>query len=636
LLLTDRFIPLATSVFRGEANVARLSESIRAKIAFVESSRTELRSLAGARYWDAFLAAYTKMEPYQWSFPDLQRLHDRALEESTREHAQLARAFQARLDHESSIGEVRRALTLDPENSDLDKLLENEHVSASRTAASVAATGRKTLDPQSAQGVRFRRELDNVPRAIGIQDFAKAEESIRNAEGENAAAPEVALAQAQLAQARGQLRAALNLLDRYDRLASEPAQRDEGNRLRGQIEFDLSTKTDSQHAAIRAAIEKGDYAAAGTSVREALNMDSTDQDTLYLAGTVLAVLRDGETARSALEKFLQTSDTIGGDMKRRDTARRLLGKVVEQKTPPLTGSMNWMSGRREPSDVFYAPRSLAFQWPIQSISGEKFLMSFSWKDGKLDNIATKFEDEKGKLGYVSYVRQAAPSIVPGAPPPAPQAPSSPQAAAAAAVVAAGVDAGSFFFDYFPDGRLRNIRSKRLAKPESETFFLVKKEKDGAVLIDSDQRARVVMPQDPQVNADFLAALGTPVTTLVSGNPYFNPFVWDGVHYFAATYDAQGRVESAREWGADNLLKFTWNGQRLTEIQAFRKESSTPYYKRTIAYKDSQIVAESYSGPGKTGEIKYNYNKAVLERATVDDNGAHDSHSWTAALGPVSK
>jgi hypothetical protein len=120
---------------------------------------------------------------------------------------------------------------------------------------------------------------------------------------------------------------------------------------------------------------------------------------------------------------------------------------------------------------------------------------------------------------------------------------------------------------------------------------------------------------------------------VSGNSFFNPFIWDGVHYFTATYDSEGRVATAKEWNADNILHFSWENQRLLAISAFRQKESEPYYQRTISYTGTNISSEEYSSGGHTGRIKYQFAKNVLTSVKVEDGGVHDGKTWTARLQP---
>lgn len=85
--------------------------------------------------------------------------------------------------------------------------------------------------------------------------------------------------------------------------------------------------------------------------------------------------------------------------------------------------------------------------------------------------------------------------------------------------------------------------------------------------------------------------------------------------------------------ADNLVRFTWDGDRLKEIRAYRKDSDTPYYNRTINYTGPQITSEDYSGTGKTGHIKYVYSAPQqIKEIKVEDTGAHDGKNWLVRLG----
>ncbi len=88
---------------------------------------------------------------------------------------------------------------------------------------------------------------------------------------------------------------------------------------------------------------------------------------------------------------------------------------------------------------------------------------------------------------------------------------------------------------------------------------------------------------------------------------------------------------AREWKSDKGLRFTWSGDRLTEIRAFRKESSSPYYQRTISYSGTMIQGEAYTEGNRAGQIKYVYSGKVLQQVKVEDGGAHDGKTWTVRM-----
>jgi len=147
------------------------------------------------------------------------------------------------------------------------------------------------------------------------------------------------------------------------------------------------------------------------------------------------------------------------------------------------------------------------------------------------------------------------------------------------------------------------------------------------LVDERGLHRILLQDSPQFSAAILTILEGPLSIGVAGNSFFNPFIWDGLHYFSLTYDFQGRMDSAREWNADNLLRFTWSGDRLTAIRAFHKDSSTPYYQRTISYSGAMILSESYTAGTKAGQIKYVYSGRVLQQVRVEDGGVHDGKTW---------
>ena len=225
--------------------------------------------------------------------------------------------------------------------------------------------------------------------------------------------------------------------------------------------------------------------------------------------------------------------------------------------------------------MFYDAQSLAFLIPLDSVTAPKVRMTFNWANTRLDSIRTTFDDDKGAQLYRSV-------IVAGA--------------ADSGAMAASSDgrARQFFFEYHPTGAFCGRYSRRNPLPrvrKRTPFTSPMTTKDRALLIDDEEKhPEVVLPDHPYVDPSILAVLeGATVTSTVAGNSFFNPFLWDGIHAFTVHYDAQGRAESAQEWNADNLVRFTWDGLQLTAIRAYRKGSDTPYYQRTIVYAGPNIA-----------------------------------------------
>ena len=229
-------------------------------------------------------------------------------------------------------------------------------------------------------------------------------------------------------------------------------------------------------------------------------------------------------------------------------------------------------------------------------------MAFTWDRTHLNSITTSFDDDKGSQSYHAL----------GGP---------------------GDSQGNFFFAYAgSDPQVQVVSTHKFDAPPALTGLRVKHDPAmPAHLVDEKGDPRILLQDSPQFNLAILNLLEGPLGTTVAGNSFFNPFIWDGLHYFSLTYDGQGHIATAREWNADNVLRFTWSGDRLMEIRAFRKESPTPYYQRTISYSGTMIVGESYAEGSKTGQIKYVYSGRVLQQVKVEDGGVHDGKTWIVRL-----
>ena len=524
----------------------------------------------------------------------MQALHQEALEESARTHARRARAFEQRSDYDHASREASAALVRDPSNREIRRLLGDEKLLASQGEAQSNASRRRILPKGLPADVRFGNAINYADRAIADKDFKKAQDSIQDAERENPGAPEIILARAKLLAAQGRNSEALPLLDQCDRLVADPAEREKGYNVRRQVLYDLDKLKDTTRQQIAALLKDGQYTKLDELMRGALKLDGEDPEFLYQAGVTAAILRDDERAKVVLNEFLAHSNAIGVDPKMRDRARLVLS-IIQQ--PRLPG--------RKAEGSYYDPQSLAFQTPIDSVTGSKVHMTFNWANGRIESIRTTFDDDKAAAAYRALV-------VAGA-------------ADSGAVAASSVeDPGNFFFEYHPNGALREVLPKKPAPTGTKPYVVhvAHDDKGRALLIDDDKHPEVVLPDHPYVDPAVLTIVeGAPVTSVIAGNSFFNPFLWDGVHAFTVRYDAQGRAESAQEWNADNLVHFSWDGNQLVAIRAYRKGSDAPYYQRTITYSGSMITGEDYSVNGRNGKIKYIYtNGKNLQQIKIENEG----------------
>jgi hypothetical protein len=600
LLLTRKYADLARRAFAGDAELGQLYTQVANRIQTVDATRLTLRSLAAGGEWDLLLDTYQPFEHYQWSFPDMMALRQTALEESARLHAHRGTLLAERQQHADALQELTLASHRDPDNRETSKLLE-----AARVVGSLAEAGaakHRVLAPGSPQDLRFKRSLHDAERAIQDKDYAKADVSLLEAQAENKEAPEILVVEAKLLAARDRHAEALPLLDTYDRAVADPAARELGNSARNDILYDLGKKRTAFQQQLQKLQHDGEYSKLRAAANQALALDSDDDEFLYYGGSTAALFRDVSAARERLDRYLARSNSLRGDLQARDRAYRIRALQDAPKPAAPAGTPNWLSGRPLPDGVYYCPVSAAFQLPIDSVAGYKLHMSFQWDRNRLTAIASTFDDDKGQQNYHAL----------GGP---------------------GDSQGNFFFAYAgTEAQVQAASTRKFDGPVTLPELRVLH--DGPTpphLVDEHGLPRIVLQDSAQFNAAVLTVLEGPIATGIAGNSFFNPFVWDGLHYFSLTYDAQGRLASAREWNADNLVRFTWSADRLTEIRAFRKDAPTPYYQRTISYSGAMISGESYTLGNRTGQIKYVYSGKVLQQVKVEDGGVHDGKTWTVRM-----
>jgi hypothetical protein len=600
LLVTRRYAEMARRAFAADFALGQLYAAVTNRIQTMDSTRLTLQSLAAAGEWDRLLDAYLPFERYQWSFPDTMALRQTALEESARLHAHRGALLAERQQHADAMRELTLAARRDPDNREIAKLLEAERVVAS--LAEAGAAKRRVLPVGSPQDLRFRRSLHDAERAIQDKDFAKAEASLREAQAENSDAPETLVVQAKLLAARDRHAEALPLLDAYDRAAAAPTARELGNSARNDILYDLEKKRTALQQQLRKLQREGEYSKLRATAAQALALDPEDDDFLYYGGAAAALFRDTAAARERLDVYLVRSNSLRGDLQARDRAQRMRAALDARQPAAPPGTPNWFSGRLLAEGIYYCPVSGAFQMPIESVAAYKLRMTWQWEGNRLTAISAAFEDEKGQQNYHAL----------GGP---------------------GEPQGNFFFAYAAaGGQVQTASTRKMDPPAAQPELRVLHQGPNPPhLVDEHGLPRIVLRNSAQFDPAVLSILEGPVATCLAGNAFFNPFIWDGLHYFTLTYDTQGRLASAREWNADNLVRFTWSGDRLTEIRAYRKDSPTPYYQRTISYSGAMITGESYTQGNKTGQIKYVYSGKVLQQAKVEDGGVHDGKTRTVRM-----
>ena len=167
---------------------------------------------------------------------------------------------------------------------------------------------------------------------------------------------------------------------------------------------------------------------------------------------------------------------------------------------------------RAPGAVRYAVGSAGIDDNIVLIhSGGERLAVADAIAKELESIRTTFDDDKGAALYRSLV------VAGGAD-------------SGAIAASSSTDPGNFYFEYFPNGLLREVLAQKpKAAPQQYIVHLAHDDKGHAILIDEEKHPEIVLPEHPFVDPMVLALVeGAPVTSTAAGNSFFNPFLWDGV------------------------------------------------------------------------------------------------------------
>jgi len=608
-LIIVQFAELARRAFSADKALVGLYTDIMDRKITVERTLARLTSLANNVEWDTFLEHYLPFEQFQWSFPDMINLRTKALQESARLHAQRGHALAAQKKYPEALAEFDLAVRRDPDNELIAQTRERILNEFAQSQAEVQRKARKQFAEGSMELRLFRRHLEFASQYSRQKQYDEALRELERAGEIDQDAPEILLGRAEVFYERGELWRALPLLDEFERAAVTPESRTRGETLRNKVLFERTTKKAAYRQKLAESLKSGLYTEGEELVQTALKLDQNDDDFNYYAGAFFALLRKNEQAKAALNKYLEVSISLRGDLKRRSQASRLLNVLTAASAPASSGAANWFSGRPLPEGVYYCPESLAFQPRIAAVEGHKLMATFEWlPDGKLRAISTTFRDAKGETNYRQMAARTAPA---GASP--------------------AKKPGSFLFFYHPSYPQVLKVTQNLDSPfKLDSPFRVRMarlETAGLRLVDQEQSPLVLLQRNPSLNPDVVALLDSPAATGVAGNPFFNPFVWDGLHYFQFSYDRLGRVEQARELGADNLVRFTWDGDRLTAVRAFKGDFTTPVYSRTQTYSGKLLSSETVQYQGKTYKIEYRYRGNQLVEAEFGDNGAHDGKSW---------
>ena len=566
-------------------------DALREKKAWLDRRIAILKAFDKGQLWDEFIDKYGDFARYENSFEQLRKLRNKALQASAAQHKSEGIRLHDTNDPSDlprALNELKLAQLRSPADQEIVALIHKVSVEDERNRARIV---KKDVDLTSALQVEVGRYLDAAENYINDKDYSgdikekweAAEREILQAEALDKGSYRILYTRAELLRAQNKLLDAQKVVEQYLGRVSLPDDLKNGEKLRGQIIYELGSQKKKLQAANEKAEADGDFMHAGASAQAGVELDPSNLYFLLHAGLGNAMLRNRQLAQEQFAKYLEVSQASGSDEKQR---AQVYGYVtaVNTEIPEPEGKPNWYSGYKSPPGVFYCPISLMPNAHAVDVkASKKQTASFEWSGDRLPAVHTR-NLEMGQH-----------------------------------------DVG-IYFDYFKEGMVRRVADG------SENPFAGKEDPQPPRLtpkgpVGPAPGEYVVLLDYPTVDPVMVQRLtGKSVATIVAGNAYFHPFVWNGVVPFLAEYDDQGRVKSATRLDKSDqgprVLDFRWDGPRLIEIA----ERGGQNYRRTMTYAGGMLKQEAVSYRGKNSKIEYKYKGDQLVEAICGDDGSVEGRS----------
>lgn len=579
LLYGLKFVELSQKVFPRDAAQGKARDALLNRKAWLAQRMAILKALGAGELWDAVLEKYGEFDRYDSSFPEFQKLRTQAFQESGAGHYAEGKRLFGQRQYDPALRELKVAQQRSPADQEIATLIERVAIERDSTRPPPPPP-----DPNSPEQIQIMRHVRSAEQLIDNKRLKEAEEEISLAERLNKESPSIMLARAKLLRASGQRPQALAMLDQYERRVRKEDWTS-AEELRGQIVPELRTLKEQAKDAIQKAEANGDYPAALASAQDGLTLDGNDPFFLLRGGLNSAILRKHTEAVELLNQYLRQSQGVSNESVQRGQVYDAIREVRDTVDEP-NGSPNWFSGYKSPPGVSYCPISLAFNAPVNDVRGSrKQVTSYTWEGDRLKEIVVRSE-QPGEKPFQVY------------------------------------------FDYYSNPRsVRRVSSEPIAgkgEPAANPRFT----KNGPA--GPEPGVYTALLNNPIVDPLMVEKLtGNRAAAIVTGNPYFHPFVWEGLYLFLVEYDKQGRVASAHQVAAGSQppaalhdFEFRWVGWRLQEIS----ERGSGSYHRTMTYAGDRLTGESISYNNAHSKIEYKYRGDHLVEADCTNDPSLEGRS----------
>lgn len=574
---------LSADVYAASPEQDKLRRQIAAEKLKLDRRVAILRAFAAADAWDPFLVADRDFEKYHRAFPQMADLEAKALKASLDTHRAAGEARIKEKDFGGAFREFRAASLRKPS----DAMLEEKALEAWTEYSSEHAIDHRRERRQLAQG-ELAVINEKLLFATNYKEQNKldlAARSLQEAEAVDPTYLPVLLKKAEILGAQRQFAKAFNALDEYD-LRAVDEERQKSGALRADLRFKQSSTVEEVKAQLAKTWEAGNYIQARDLTRQGLAARDDDAELLFEAGTSALVMRDRDSARQYFTRYLEVSNTLDANQEQRVRVRSMMAAITGPAAAvPKEGKTNWLSGEKLPSGVYYSPYSLAFQPKIERLEASgKMRVAWEWDGDKLKSITPAFD----KAEHATGEKRVA-------------------------------------FAYDP----------KYSQVESVAYGDNLPERSPSVDPEPYKRSCLVVWNNPYIDPSAVQQLtGKNISQLISGNRYFNPFVWDKVHYFQGVWDDRGRLTQARELSGPGgaplnfSLAFEWDGLELQSIVGYEEAAGrrTQVYERQLRYEDGRLASEEIRAQGKTSRIRYEYKSGKLVSATAEHDATLDDRS----------
>ena len=578
-----KLVELSQAVYPNQPEQEAIRRKVTGRKQWLDQKIAIFHALVAVNEWDTLLLSTRPFEIYEQAFPDIAAMRLSALRSSQAAHSQSGDELLKEREYELALQEFRLATRRQPS----DKLSQQKAMIAwanySREVALENKRKRKQLGPGERdilnQGIQFATNYKSENKL----DLAL--KSILEAERIDPDSLQMLLKKAEILGAQREFSAALAVLDRYDLYALDD-EREPASSQRNEILFRRTSMLEDTRSQLQKAWATGAYHTIYNLSLRGLQAKDDDAEFLYNAGVAAQITRETQRGREYLARYLDLSNTLDANVKQRAEVRRMMASPQEA-IQTEEGDPNWLSGKKLPKNVFYCPISLAFQARIERIeASNKMKVNFEWENDRLSSINPIFE----KPDHATNEKRI-----------------------------------SFAYD-------ERVPQVNVAlEGETRAPKLVGSDPDELV-----RRSSLVVLNNPYINPDAVQKLtGKNVSLGIAGNRFFQPFVWEKLHYFQFTYDSAGRVAQARELTGPNgaltdfVLQFDWNGQQLTSIRGYQgvdDRHRSKVYERTMEYQEGRLILEEIQWQGKSSKVNYIYNGGRLVSANCAVDGSLDDRS----------